>query len=101
MVLKTYFVVVFAFFEKFFKTKEITYELTPQRAETRAKKSADETIEKNLKNSEIISKKQKTSLDSDKLIVTTEIKCLKDVVFEEKLLLDTSNWGKNMLYCKS
>jgi similar to stage IV sporulation protein len=49
--------------KKFFKTKEITYELTPQRAEARAKKSADETIEKNLKNSETISKKQKISLD--------------------------------------
>lgn len=77
--------------KNFLKTREITYELTPERAEARAKKSADEDIEKTLKNSEIISKTQKISLDANALIVTTEIKCLKDVVFEEKLLLDTSN----------
>lgn len=77
--------------KKFYKTKEVTYELTPARAEKRAKKSAEEKIQNLIKNGEIISKKQKTQLDDKNLILTTEIKCLKDVVFEEKLLLDTSN----------
>lgn len=77
--------------KKFYKTKEVTYELTPVRAEKRAKKKAAENIEKLLENGEIISKKQRISVDDKNLILTTEIKCLKDIVFEEKLLLDTRN----------
>ena len=77
--------------KKFYKTKEVTYELTPDRAEKRAEKLADEKIKKFIKNGEIISKNQKISVNDKNLILTTEIKCLKDVVFEEKLLLDTSN----------
>lgn len=77
--------------KKFYKTKEVTYELDPKRAEKRAKKVAEQEIKKFVKNGEIVSCKQKTSVDNEKLTLTTEIKCIKDVVFEEKLLLDTSN----------
>lgn len=79
------------FSKKFYKTKKITYDLTRQQAEKRAMKKAEESIKTLVKNGEIISKQQKMNIDDKKLIITTEIKCVKDIVFEEKLLLDTSN----------
>lgn len=76
---------------KFYKTKETTYKLKMEQAEKRAIKSAEERVEKLLNNGEILTKNHTVSVDNEKLIVKTEIKCLKDIVFEEKLLLDTSN----------
>ena len=76
---------------KFYKTKETTYKLKREQAEKRAIKIAEEKAKTLIENGEILTKNHMVSVDDKNLIVKTEIKCLKDVVFEEKLLLDTSN----------
>lgn len=76
---------------KFYKTKETTYKLKREQAEKRAIKTAEEKAKTLIENGEILTKNHIVSVDDKNLIVKTEIKCLKDVVFEEKLLLDTSN----------
>lgn len=77
--------------KKFFKTKETTYVLTSDQAQKRALEKSDKKIAELVDDGRIISKQQKTTVDNNNLIITTKIKCLKDIVFEEKLLLDTSN----------
>ena len=77
--------------KNFYKTKEVTYELRKEQAEKRAKTSAEERIKKLINNGEILSKKHSITVDDKSLRLKTELKCLKDIVFEEKLLLDTSN----------
>ena len=77
--------------KKFLKTKETTYILTNDQAQKRALKKSEEKIAKLADGGRIISKQQKITVDNKNLIITTKIKCLKDIVFEEKLLLDTSN----------
>ena len=76
---------------RFYKTKEITYELRREQAESRAMKKAEETLKKLVDSGEILTKNHTVTVDNENLTVKTEIKCIKDIVFEEKLLLDTSN----------
>lgn len=76
---------------RFHKTKETTYLLKREQAENRALKKAEERVKKLVDNGEIIAKHHTITVDDETLTVKTEIKCLKDIVFEEKLLLDTSN----------
>ncbi|MBE6761296.1 MAG: hypothetical protein E7551_03325 [Ruminococcaceae bacterium] len=77
--------------KRFYKTEETTYELRKEQAEARAINAAEERVKKLINNGEIITKNHTITTKGENLIVKTEIKCLKDVVFEEKLLLDTSN----------
>lgn len=77
--------------KKFYKTKEITYKLNTEQAKQRAIKKAEKQINNLINNGEIITKNYNIELDDKCLTVKTEIKCIKDVVFEEKLLLDTRN----------
>ncbi len=77
--------------KRFYKTEETTYELRKEQAEARAINAAEERVKKLINNGEIITKNHTITAKGENLIVKTEIKCLKDVVFEEKLLLDTSN----------
>ncbi len=77
--------------KKFYITKETTYKLRKEQAEKRAIKKAEERVRTLTNNGEILAKSHKISFDDKNLKVKTELKCLKDIVFEEKLLLDTSN----------
>jgi len=77
--------------KSFFKTEEKTYFLTTQQAEKRAEKLAEEKVKELTQGGKIIDKNHQITVDKENLVVTTKIKCLKDIVFEEKLLLDTSN----------
>ena len=76
---------------RFYKTKETTYLLKREQAEKRAIKNAEKKVEKLVDNGEILAKKHTAELEGENIKIKTEIKCLKDIVFEEKLLLDTSN----------
>ncbi|MEE1026358.1 MAG: sporulation protein YqfD, partial [Acutalibacteraceae bacterium] len=77
--------------KKFYKTKKTTYTLSEERAKKRAEKTANKKIAELLGKGELIDKKQKIVCDENTLIIKTNIKCVKDIVFEENLLLDTSN----------
>ena len=77
--------------KKFLKTKQTTYTLAAKQAEKLAIEAAEKKVKEFVQNGEIITKQHKITFDDENLIITTEIKCLKDIVFEEKLLLDTSN----------
>lgn len=77
--------------KKFYKTKEVTYTLNEDRAKIRAQKIADKKISELVGSGEIINKHQKIVCDGNTFTINTRIKCLKDIVFEENLLLDTSN----------
>ena len=77
--------------KRFYKTKETTYELTEEAARRRAEKTAEEKVKKLVSNGEIISKSHQVSTDGKALIIKTNLKCVKDIVFEEKMLLDTRN----------
>ena len=77
--------------KKFHKTKKTTYTLSEERAKKRAEKTANKKIAELLGKGELIYKKQKIVCDENTLIIKTNIKCVKDIVFEENLLLDTSN----------
>ena len=77
--------------KKFYKTKKTTYTLSEERAKKRAEKTANKKIAELLGKGELIYKKQKIVCDKNTLIIKTNIKCVKDIVFEENLLLDTSN----------
>ena len=57
----------------------------------RAQKSAEEKAKELINNGEIISKNQQVIADNGAIKIITEIKCLKDIAFEEKILLDTRN----------
>ena len=77
--------------KKFYKTKKTTYTLIEERAKKRAEKTANKKIAELLGEGELIDKEQKIVCDGNTLTIKTNIKCVKDIVFEENLLLDTSN----------
>jgi len=77
--------------KKFYKTNETTYKLNQQQAVQRAQKSAEEKAKELINNGEIISKNHQVIADNGAIKIITEIKCLKDIAFEEKILLDTRN----------
>jgi similar to stage IV sporulation protein len=77
--------------KKFYKTKETTYRLNEQQAKQRAEKAAEEKAKTLTNNGEIIAKNHQVIVEKEAVIIKTQIKCLKDIAFEEKILLDTSN----------
>lgn len=75
----------------FYKTKETTYKLMEEQAIKRAQKLAEEKVKNLINNGEIIAENHQVVIEKGAVKIKTKIKCLKDIAFEEKILLDTSN----------
>lgn len=77
--------------KNFYETKETIYVLSEEKGLERAKESAEKKIKELCPTGEIIYRKDRVEIRNDELIIKVEIKCLKDIAFEEKIQLDTSN----------
>lgn len=76
---------------KFFKTCETTYTLTEEQAKQRATQQMEKQISDTLGECEILQRNEKTMVEGENLVLAVDIKCIKDIVLEEKILLDTRN----------
>ncbi len=77
--------------KNFYKTKETTYVLSEEKALERAKENVEKKIKAFCPTGEILYRKDKIEISENELKIKVELKCLKDIAFEEKIQLDTSN----------
>ena len=73
----------------FVENKE--YILSEEEAKRRATAELEKQLKEYLGEGEVIDKKITYSREKDNFAVLVEIKCQKDIIFEEKLLLNTRN----------
>lgn len=77
--------------KNFFKTKRTTYTLNEDTAKKRALDKLNNLISKYIGDGELEDRNDEIVISEDVLYITSHIKCTKDVVFEEKMQLDTRN----------
>lgn len=77
--------------KNFFKTNRITYTLNEETAKKRALEKLEKLITEYIGDGELVDRKDEINISEDTLYITSHIKCIKDVVFEEKMQLDTRN----------
>ncbi len=81
----------------FYKTEKTTYNLTEKEALRRANIKAEQLIKDAVEKGKITYKKQKVSVEKGTLTLQIEIKCIKDIVLEEKIQLHTRNYREYVL----
>ena len=75
----------------FYETKKMTYKLSENTALRRAENKVESKIKILINGGEIVNKKISTQYSSNGVILKVKLTCIKDITFEEKLRLDTSN----------
>lgn len=76
---------------RFHKLKKTTYVMTEEQALKKAEESAKLKITSLTNGGEIIRKESDFFIENGMLNMNVKIRCIKDIVFEEKLQVDTSN----------
>lgn len=75
----------------FYKTQKVTHTLSPKTALIRAENQVQNKITEFLNGGEIVNKQITEEMQNDCVVLRVKLTCTKDITFEEKIRLDTSN----------
>ena len=75
----------------FYKTQKITHSLSQKSALIRAENTVQRKIDSLVSDGEIVDKQITEERQNDSIVLRVKLTCIKDITFEEKIRLDTSN----------
>ena len=75
----------------FYKTQKITHTLSQRSALIRAENTVQSKIDSLVSGGEIVDKQITEERQNDSIVLRVKLTCIKDITFEEKIRLDTSN----------